>query len=262
MDYAIVCLVSLLVSGLTLFSGFGLGTLLLPAFAFFFPVEVAIAATAIVHLANNLFKLVLVGKMASWKVTIIFTLPAVLASVFGAMLLVKLGKVSPLASYTLFGRELWIEPVKLTIGAVIVFFALFDLVPGWSRLNVSSRYLPIGGALSGFFGGLSGMQGALRSLFLVRAGLTKEQFIGTGVVSAVIIDVSRLLIYGTALVWGRLATLAQAGITGLVVAGTAAALVGTLLGSRLVQKVTLDIVQRIVGALLLIVGVSLAAGWI
>jgi hypothetical protein len=35
-------------SGLTLFSGFGLGTVLMPAFAVFFPVPTAIAATAVV----------------------------------------------------------------------------------------------------------------------------------------------------------------------------------------------------------------------
>ncbi len=37
MAYFIVAAVALLASGLTLFSGFGLGTLLLPAFALFFP---------------------------------------------------------------------------------------------------------------------------------------------------------------------------------------------------------------------------------
>ncbi len=38
MDYALITLISLVVSGLILFSGFGLGTLLKPAFALFFPV--------------------------------------------------------------------------------------------------------------------------------------------------------------------------------------------------------------------------------
>ena len=37
MEIATVCLVALLASGLTFFSGFGLGTLLLPAFALFMP---------------------------------------------------------------------------------------------------------------------------------------------------------------------------------------------------------------------------------
>ncbi|MCX5769140.1 MAG: sulfite exporter TauE/SafE family protein, partial [Candidatus Hydrogenedentes bacterium] len=43
MAYAVIILVSLAVSALTLFSSFGLGTLLLPAFALFFAVPVAVA---------------------------------------------------------------------------------------------------------------------------------------------------------------------------------------------------------------------------
>jgi len=53
MDYVFIALVAVVVAALTLFSGFGLGTVLMPAFALFFPVPVA--ATAVVHLANNLF---------------------------------------------------------------------------------------------------------------------------------------------------------------------------------------------------------------
>ena len=47
MSFLIVCITALLASGLTLFSGFGLGTVLLPAFAIFFPIEVAVAMTAV-----------------------------------------------------------------------------------------------------------------------------------------------------------------------------------------------------------------------
>ena len=61
--------------------GFGLGTLLMPAFALFLPVPVAVAATAVVHLANNLFKLVLVGWKAGWTVVVRFALPAAAAIV-------------------------------------------------------------------------------------------------------------------------------------------------------------------------------------
>lgn len=46
------------------------------------------------------------------------------------------------------------------------------------------HWLPLGGLLSGFFGGLSGNQGALRSAFLLKAGLSKEAFIATGTVSS------------------------------------------------------------------------------
>ncbi len=262
MEYVVVCAVSFLVAALTLFSGFGLGTLLLPAFAFFFPIEVAVAATAIVHLANNLFKLIAVGKLADKRVTLLFTVPALITSALGAWLLVHLGHIEPLLEYELQGRMFRVEAVKLTIGVIIAAFSLLELIPGLAKLNAPMRFVPLGGALSGFFGGLSGMQGALRSMFLLRAGLSKEQFIGTGVVSAVIVDLSRIGVYGTALLSGQLLRLQEAGIGGVVLAGSLAALVGTVLGTRLVKKVTLDTIQKIVGALLLAVAVGLAAGWI
>ena len=69
MDYLIISVVAFVVSGVTLFSGFGLGTVLMPTFALFFAVPVAVAATAVVHLANNCFKLVLVGRQADWPVS-------------------------------------------------------------------------------------------------------------------------------------------------------------------------------------------------
>ena len=178
------------------------------------------------------------------------------------MLLIRLGRVPPIAEYELFGKLFRIEVVKLTIGIIIGFFSLFDLLPRLAKINVPSRYIPLGGALSGFFGGLSGMQGALRSMFLIRAGLTKEKFIGTGVVSAVIVDISRLAVYGTALLSSQFAKLRDAGVLELVIAGSGAALVGTIAGTQLVKKVTLETVQKIVGVLLLVVAVGLCAGWI
>ena len=80
MDYFAVAAASLVVAALTLVSGFGLGSLLMPVFALLFPLDVAVGATAIVHLANNLFKLGLVGKYASWPVAIRFGVPAIPAA--------------------------------------------------------------------------------------------------------------------------------------------------------------------------------------
>jgi uncharacterized membrane protein YfcA len=54
-QYIVLCLAALAASGLTLFSGFGLGTLLMPVFAIYFPIEIAVAMTAVVH--RPIFKL-------------------------------------------------------------------------------------------------------------------------------------------------------------------------------------------------------------
>ena len=80
MDFIIVAVVALCVSGLTLYSGFGLGTLLMPVFALFFPVETAVAATAAVQGANNVFKVALVGRHADRSLVLRFGLPAIVAA--------------------------------------------------------------------------------------------------------------------------------------------------------------------------------------
>ena len=46
MELIIICLVAFITAILTFFSGFGLGTILMPVFAIFFPVEIAIALGA------------------------------------------------------------------------------------------------------------------------------------------------------------------------------------------------------------------------
>jgi hypothetical protein len=257
-EYFAVCLVAACVSGLTLFSGFGLGTLLMPAFALFFPVPVAIAATAVVHLANNIFKVFLVGRQADWSVVLRFALPGAAAAILGAGLLGLFASIEPVAAYTLGNRACEITALKLVIGALIIMFALLELLPYFRELAFDRRYLPLGGLLSGFFGGLSGNQGALRSAFLIRAGLSKEAFIGTGTVAAVIVDASRLLVYGIGFYTLKLSD--ASGILGIVIAATLAAFLGAFIGKRLIEKVTLAALQTIVGLMLIIVGAGMAAG--
>jgi uncharacterized membrane protein YfcA len=260
MSYIIICTVALLVSGLTLFSGFGLGTLLMPAFALFFPVEVAIAATAIVHLANNLFKVTLVGRKANSMIVLKFALPAAVTAMAGALLLNYLTGVEPIAQYTLFGRASSISVVKLVIAVMIMGFAVIELHPVFERLTFSTKYIPLGGMLSGFFGGLSGHQGALRTAFLIRAGLDKEAFVGTMVVSAVVVDLSRLLIYGATFFSRDFAILIDKGGVGLVIAGSLAAFAGAFIGSRLLKKITMRTIQIVVGVMLFILSISIGTG--
>lgn len=260
MDYLILCLAALLVSGLTLFSGFGLGTLLMPVFALFFPVEVAVATTAAVHLANNIFKGLLVGRHADWAVLLRFAVPAALAAVLGAWLLGQLGGLAPVIRYELAGRICTITWTKLIIAVLILGFAVVELTPALDRLSFPTRYIPLGGLVSGFFGGLSGHQGALRTAFLIRTGLAKEAFIGTMVVSAIAVDVSRMLVYGLTFIPRDLAALGGQDGLGLVAAGSLAAFAGTFLGSRLLSKITMRAIRNTVGVLLLLLAGALGTG--
>lgn len=256
MEYVIICGAALLGSGLTFFSGFGLGTILVPVFSIFFNIELAIALTAVVHLLNNLFKLVLVGKNINRSVLLKFGLPSVPAAFAGAYLLTKISNDTILASYSLFGNGYEIKLVNLIIALLLVFFSLFELLPKWKKISFGANYLPLGGVLSGFFGGLSGNQGALRSAFLLRLGLDKNAFIATGVVIACTIDVSRLSIYA-----GYFFSTTNIDYLLLSLA-VFSAFIGAYFGNKLLQKVTIEILQNIVAFALLVFALMLGAGFI
>jgi uncharacterized membrane protein YfcA len=254
--YLLICSCALIGSALTLFSGFGLGTLMTPVFALFFPIDLAIALTAVVHFLNNIFKLILVGKKANKEIIFRFGLPSVIAAAFGAWLLYSIGQMQPLYWYSINESRFSVTPVKLTIAVLLAFFSLFELVPSLKRLSIDKKYLPLGGLLSGFFGGLSGNQGALRSAFLIRSGLTKEAFIATGVVLACIIDVSRMGIY---ILKGELNVANQFDI-GLVTCATLCAFAGAYVGNRLVKKITIHALQFFVAVMLLVFSALLGMG--
>jgi hypothetical protein len=255
MSYVVIASVALLASGLTFFSGFGLGTLLLPAFTLFFPVEQAVAMTAVVHFLNGLFKLWLVGRKADRRIVLRFGVPAVAASLAGAGVLVWLSRVEPVLTWSLGGREMSVTPAKLAIGTLLFLFATAELLPRFRRLSFGPRYLLLGGLLSGFFGGLSGMQGALRSAFLARAGLSKDAFVASGVVIACLIDLSRLGVYSRSLL--AEGTRLDYGLLG---AAVASAFAGALLGNRYLEKLTMQGVRHVVAVMLFVVSVGLASG--
>ena len=134
-------------------------------------------------------------------------------------------------------------------------FLFLELTPALSRVTIKSSYLPLGGMISGFFGGLSGHQGAFRSMFLIKAGLDKTQFIATGVTLAVMVDLTRLLVYGSSLAGQNLG-----GQWLLIVSACIAAFLGSFLGNRLLTKLTYRSVQLVVSALLAVVAVGLISG--
>jgi uncharacterized protein len=260
MEFIVVPLAALVASGLTLFSGFGLGTLLMPVFALFVPVELAIATTAIVHGANNVLKASLLGRLAEKKVVLRFGLPAIPAALAGAWVLGVLSGSAPLAIYPLFGRTATITPVKIVMALLMLIFAVLELVPRFEKLEFDRKYLPAGGLLSGFFGGLSGHQGALRSAFLAKVGISPEGFVGTNAVIALLVDFTRLSVYMALLNRGTLSAMAGPHEAWLIAVGSAAAFAGVIIGRRALKKVTMRLVQRITGGMLLVIALLLGAG--
>jgi uncharacterized membrane protein YfcA len=109
--------------------------------------------------------------------------------------------------------------------------------------------------LSGFFGGFSGHQGALRAMFLSKTNVTKEEFVATSSTIGLLIDLTRIGVYTS-----YIPILASSSIHFTLVAAIVVAFCGSYLGSKILQKTTMKVVQFLVSILLMCVGFLLILG--
>lgn len=256
MDFFWLILISFLASWLTFFCGFGLGTLLTPVFYFLFAdLTLAITGTAIVHFLNNLFKYALMKKSVDWKIALPFGLAAIPAAFVGAYLLMHFDDLL-LSSYSLAGYTFEIMLMNLIFGFLLIVFAIIELFPNFT-ISMDRKYLWIGGFISGFFGGLSGHQGALRTAFLTKYKLDKEVFIATGIVIALAVDISRSVNYFQKESMDVLSSQWLVLTLALI-----AAFAGAVTGKYFLKKMDIKILTRLVAMAMMIFGVALAGGFI
>ena len=176
-------------------------------------------------------------------------------AVAGAAILLQFSVSEPLFNYHLAGHEFQILPIKLLVAFLMAFFALFEIIPYLKRLEFNKNKLVLGGVISGFFGGLSGHQGALRSAFLIRYGLSKEAFVATGIIIACFIDITRLGLY-----FNRMESINIQENLPILFTAVASAFLGAYFGQKLLKKVTLEFVQWTVAIMILLLSVLLGMG--
>lgn len=252
MNLIIIASCALFASLITFYSGFGLGTILTPIIAIFFPLPVAIVLTAIVHLFHNLLKTGLLWKKIDWTIAFYFGIFAMIGSAIGAFLLKEIADIPPLYTYTLLMFSKEISILHLVIGTLLILFATLELL---SKKIVKIKNLPVGGLMSGFFGGLSGYQGAFRSLFLIQTKLQKKEFIGTSGLISAFVDIIRLIVYSIS--FSKLFLSIDGMLLGVTIGG---ALLGIAIGMGLLKQVTINFIRKGVAILLYLLGFLLAIG--
>lgn len=255
MDIVIIAFVSFLASLLAFFSGFGLGTMLIPAFALFFPIDVAIILTSITHLLNNILKLFLIGKYADIAIVIFFGITSIIGAFIGAELFINLSNYDPILTYYIRNHQFEIIPINIIVSLLMLFFSSMEIIPYLKNIKFDSKKLLIGGIISGFFGGLSGRQGALRSAFLIKCGLSKESFIATGVILACLIDFTIIPIY--------LSNHKSIGIENdmnMLLTAVISAYVGTYIGNNLLGKIASNTLRYGIITTVVLIAIALGLG--
>jgi len=160
-------------------SGFGVSTIMTPILIFFLPFPETILLVCIIHWFHDVWKMGFFWRGIDWKLFMYFGVPTIVATFLGALLVSK--EQSDLLS-ALLGLFL--------IGSVVIMY----LMP-YLKIQYNWISSTIGGLLSGFFAGIFGIRGAVRSVFLAAFDLRKATFIGTTGAISLLLDSTRFVTY-------------------------------------------------------------------
>lgn len=236
-DVFLLALVSVAAGAIASVSGFGIGSLLTPVLMLSMPAATAVAILAIPHAVATAIRWLRLRRDVDRPTFRQFGIASALGGLAGAAL------QSRLASATL----------TVVLASLLVAAGTTELLRRRIPLPKTPFWRLTGGVLSGFFGGLVGNQGGIRSAALLGFQLQPRQIVATATASALLVDAARVPIYfltaGPEIVAGtRFWIVASIGVT-----------IGTLIGVPILRRIPEDTYRRLVGALLLIVGLSLFA---
>lgn len=219
-------------------SGFGIGSLLTPVLAPQLGTKLAVAAVAIPHAVGTAQRFWILRRHVDWGVVRTFGITSALGGLTGAVLHAVAGS----------------RVLEVVFGALLAMAGIAELTGWMQRIRWSHTAAWVAGALSGFLGGLVGNQGGIRTAAMLGYDVPKEDFVATATAIALFVDAARLPVYlatqwpGVAAAWARLALT------------TAAVVIGTLLGARLLVRLSEGLFRRLIAVLLLGLGVYMLLG--
>jgi uncharacterized protein len=250
--FIIIFITAFIASVIAFLSGFGFLTLVMPVLALFLPIPLAIAITALAHLIHTIVKLLFTVRFINYHITLRFGLVALLFAIPGTFFLRYISTLEPLYTYHIASVPIHITLLKITVGIILLLVVAME---NRKQLFNAFRTLFPCAAISGFIGGLTGNQGAFRSLFLINQGLDIKTYIATGAAISLIVDVVRLVFYMHLFpTWDLFLPDVLPALLG--------SLFGALLGMSLMKKIKIHHIRGLVLTLLYICGFAFLVGLI
>lgn len=234
----LVVIVALIAGAIASVAGFGIGSLLTPLVGLQLDIRVAIAIVSIPHLIATAIRYWMLHKHVDWRVLGSFGLTSAAGGLAGAYL----------------GAFITSPILTAVLGVLLVFAGLSGLT-GWARrMRFSGWTAWVAGAISGFFGGLVGNQGGIRSAALFGFDLPKQAFVATATAVALLVDGARMPVYFFTQ-WRDIAAAWP-----YVVAATVGVVAGTLVGERLLRRIPEATFRTVVSGIILVLGAALLIG--
>lgn len=219
-------------------AGFGIGSLLTPAIALTAETKLAVAVVSVPHAVGTSIRFWRLRRHIDWAIVRSFGATSAAGGLTGALL------------------NTWAtsRTLELVFGSLLILAGASQVTGFAKRWRLRGGLAWLGGALSGFFGGLVGNQGGIRTAAMLGFEVDKRQFVATTTAVALLIDLARVPVYVTV---DRVALVRMWPIVTLAAAGVIA---GTFLGETLLARVPDTKFRFVIGVLLLALGVSFVVG--
>ena len=227
----VVIVTALAASILAAVAGFGGAVIMLPVLVWAAGIQDAIPILTIAQLIGNLSRVVLNKRELKWPVVWRFALGAVPAAIIGGIIFAT----APAAAL-----------VRL-LGVFLILMVVYRHTHWGKSAKLTLRgFVPLGAA-SGILSAVLGTVGPLAAPFFLAYGLVKGAYIGTEAMTAVVMHVTKLGVYGSY----RLISLHTL-LIGIAIG--AIMILGTFLGRKLLYRVPEHIFPYIIEGTLLISG--------
>ncbi len=235
MSILYIALLTLIASTVGTITGFGTSTILIPILLIFFPHAEVIFLVAIIHWFGNLWKVLLFRKGLNLRLFILFGVVGLIASYIGAY--ISIGS----------NEQMFLR----VLGIFLVIYASFLIFKSHFKIPAVNAAALTGGALSGFFAGMFGIGGAIRSMFLSAFNLPKEVYIATAGAIGLLVDSTRIITYF---------------IGGVVLPGIfwygllvfiPISFLGAKIAKHIVDKIPQDKFRSVIAIFLLLIGIKL-----
>jgi len=227
--------VSILAGAIASVSGFGIGSVLTPVLMLSMPAAHAVAIASIPHVIATAIRCLTLRHDVDTVTFRQFGIASGIGGLAGAALQARLA--SPILTSVL--------------AALLIMSGLSELLRRRVPLPPTPTWRLLGGALSGFFGGLVGNQGGIRAAALLGFQLPPSRMVATATATALIVDAARMPIY----LGIEHAAIVQA--TRVWVVASIGAILGTVIGVPLLRRIPEATYRRLVGALLVVLGLGL-----
>jgi len=223
--------------GVAAVAGFGIGSLLTPAFALHMDARLAVAAVSIPHVVGTAFRFWLLGARVDRRVLWSFGLTSAAGGLAGALLQTRAG----------------VPALMVLFGALLLFTAGAELSGLARRMRFDGPVAWLVGGTSGLLGGLVGNQGGIRSAALLGVNLQKHVFVGTATAVGLMVDGARMPVY----LWQLHEPMS--GVAGWIALASLGVVVGTLLGNRLLVRIPEHVFRPTVAVVLAMLGTAMLA---